>query len=95
MVGKVNGGLIASYCNLGNVIQGPKAALFYGAWGVMPFISIPIYLSMTGRHIPQLIYADLTYGVSILSFLGAVRWGLAIPNHKVSLHLSRKSWHIE
>lgn len=86
MVGKVNNsaGLFASFSTLGTVLQGPKPALFYGGWGVLPFISIPIYMSITGRYIPQLLYADLTYGAGILSFLGAVRWGFAIPNSKVS-----------
>lgn len=86
MVGKVNNsaGVFASFSTLGTVLQGPKPALFYGGWGVLPFISIPIYMSITGRYIPQLLYADLTYGAGILSFLGAVRWGFAIPNSKVS-----------
>lgn len=78
-------GVISAFKSLGNVLQGPRPALFYGAWGVLPFISIPIYLSVTGNQVSQLIYADLAYGASILSFLGAVRWGLAIPNSKVSL----------
>ncbi len=86
VAGKVNNvGFIATLGNLGNVLQGPKAALFYGAWGVLPFISIPIYMSVTGRYIPQLIHADITYGAGILGFLGAVRWGFAIQNSKVSL----------
>ena len=83
---KVNNvGLIAAFGSLGNVFNGPKAALFYGAWGVLPFISIPIYMSVTGKYISQLIHADLTYGAGILGFLGAVRWGIAISNSKVSL----------
>ncbi|XP_057374954.1 transmembrane protein 69-like [Daphnia carinata] len=82
MVVKANVGLIVSFRNLTNVITGPKAALFYGIWGVLPFVAFPIYMGITGKNIPQLIYANLTYGGGIVSFLGAVRWGLAIPNSK-------------
>ena len=83
MGGKKNIGLVATFRSLGNVFTGPKAALFYGAWGAMPFISIPVYIAITRKYIPQLLYANFTYGAGILSFLGAVRWGLAIPNSKV------------
>lgn len=92
MVAKANVGLIASFRDLSNVITGPKSALFYGAWGVLPFISIPMYMAITGQYIPQLIYADLAYGGGIVSFLGAVRWGLAIPNSKVRYTSSLSSF---
>ena len=89
MVSKANNiGLISAFRSLGNVVTGPSAALFYGAWGVLPFISIPIYMGITGKHIPQLIYADLTYGGGIVSFLGAVRWGFSVSNCKVSARVT-------
>lgn len=80
-----NIGLLATYSSLSNVFQAPKAALFYGGWGVLPFVTIPLYLCSTGgSHVSQLLHANLTYGAGIFSFLGAVRWGLAIPNSRVS-----------
>ncbi|XP_045033470.1 transmembrane protein 69 isoform X2 [Daphnia magna] len=48
MVAKANVGFIVSFRNLSNVTTGPKSALFYGIWGVLPFITIPIYMGITG-----------------------------------------------
>lgn len=68
-----NIGLFSAYRNLSNVIQAPKAILFYGGWGVLPFILIPIYLVITGTDASQLSHANVSYGAIILTFLGAVR----------------------
>lgn len=68
-----NYGLISAYQSLPNVIYGPKSVLFYGGLGLLPFISIPIYLSVTGKFFPELLHANTTYGAGILTYLGAVR----------------------
>ena len=36
-------------------------------------------MAMSEIYIPELAYAQLAYGASILSFLGGARWGFAVP----------------
>ncbi|XP_069498490.1 transmembrane protein 69 [Ambystoma mexicanum] len=57
----------------------PKPALYLGLAGLVPFISLPLIMGMTEVYYPELAFAQLAYGASILSFLGGARWGFAIP----------------
>ncbi len=69
----------------------PKAPLWLGAAGLIPFVSCaagvaaggvdltPLSLSVTPG---QLVHLQAVYGVSILSFMGAVHWGLAMTNYQ-------------
>lgn len=73
----------------------PKMPLYLGAAGLIPFVSCtaglvaggvdiaPLSLSFTPE---QLVHLEAVYGVSILSFMGAVHWGLAMVGYQ------RRAW---
>jgi len=69
-----------AFKNLPDLKEAPTPALLLGTSGLIPFASIPIYMLQSGAYIPELAYASLTYSAVILSFLGGVRWGSAIPS---------------
>lgn len=61
----------------------PTAALVLGAAGIIPFLACTVGLA-AGLTLPvigggaRLTQALIVYGVAILSFLGGVRWGIAL-----------------
>ncbi|OCT84906.1 transmembrane protein 69 [Xenopus laevis] len=57
----------------------PKPALYLGLAGLIPFVSAPLLMTVTQCYYPEVAFAQVAYGASILSFLGGVRWGFAIP----------------
>ncbi|KAM9350136.1 transmembrane protein 69-like [Symphorus nematophorus] len=59
--------------------QAPKPALYLGFGGLIPFLSAPLLMAATQSFYPELAYAQMVYGASIVSFLGGARWGFAIP----------------
>ena len=67
------------WSNLKELRRSPVPALTLGLSGLVPFIAAPSYLLMTMTFIPELAFAQVTYGACILSFLGGVRWGFTIP----------------
>jgi len=63
-----------------------RAAWILALAGYLPFIAIAIALLMLGgAHPLQTVLVDAfrTYGAIILSFLGGVRWGLALREQPV------------
>uniref|UniRef100_A0A667Y8R7 Transmembrane protein 69 n=2 Tax=Myripristis murdjan TaxID=586833 RepID=A0A667Y8R7_9TELE len=59
--------------------KSPKPALYLGLAGLVPFVSPPLLMGVTEIYFPELAYAQLAYGASILSFLDGARWGFALP----------------
>ena len=59
--------------------RSPLPALTLGLSGLIPFVSAPFYMIMSGNFCPTIAYAQVAYGASILSFLGGVRWGFTLP----------------
>lgn len=59
--------------------QAPKPALYLGFSGLIPFGSAPLLMAATQSFYPELAYAQVVYAAAIVSFLGGVRWGFAIP----------------
>lgn len=59
--------------------KSPKPALLLGLAGLIPFFSAPLAMAVTETYLPEVAFAQVAYGASILSFLGGVRWGFAIP----------------
>ncbi|XP_041848938.1 transmembrane protein 69-like isoform X2 [Melanotaenia boesemani] len=59
--------------------QAPKPALYLGFSGLIPFLSAPLLMAATYSFYPEIAYAQIVYGASIVSFLGGARWGFAIP----------------
>lgn len=65
--------------SLRSLSQAPKPALYLGFSGLIPFLSAPLLMAATQSFYPELAYAQMVYGASIVSFLGGARWGFAIP----------------
>ncbi|XP_022068607.1 transmembrane protein 69-like [Acanthochromis polyacanthus] len=59
--------------------KAPKPALYLGFSGLIPFLSAPLLMAATQSFYPEVAYAQMVYGASIVSFLGGARWGFAIP----------------
>ncbi|XP_076601534.1 transmembrane protein 69-like [Chaetodon auriga] len=59
--------------------QAPKPALYLGFSGLIPFVSAPLLMAAMQSFYPEVAYAQMVYGASIVSFLGGARWGFAIP----------------
>ncbi|KAM9844683.1 transmembrane protein 69-like [Aulostomus maculatus] len=62
------------------ITQAPKPAMYLGFCGLIPFLSSPLLMAVTQSFYPEVAYAQLVYGASIVSFLGGARWGFAIPD---------------
>jgi hypothetical protein len=59
--------------------QVPAAAAWLGGLGVIPFLGLAFATPFAGDMLRyDLEFALFTYGAVILSFLGGIRWGLAI-----------------
>jgi hypothetical protein len=59
----------------------PTAAAWLGAAGVVPFFALTL-ITLFAKHDPQRAFgarAFVLYSAIILSFLGGVRWGAALP----------------
>ncbi|XP_011613377.1 transmembrane protein 69-like [Takifugu rubripes] len=59
--------------------KSPKPALTLGFAGLIPFVTPVLIMGVREIYCPELAYAQLAYGASILSFLGGARWGFALP----------------
>jgi len=61
--------------------QPPRMAQWLGYGGLLPFVGLAgLCLWFGPRSSPLLVSALLAYGAGILSFLGAIHWGLAMRN---------------
>ena len=69
---------VTIFSDLRNITSTPPPALTLGLAGLIPFISAPLYMYNAGFFLPDIATAQLTYGATILSFLGGVRWGLLV-----------------
>ncbi|XP_022097225.1 transmembrane protein 69-like [Acanthaster planci] len=56
----------------------PIPALTLGLSGLIPFVAPTLYTAATFSVAPNILWAQVAYGASILSFLGGVRWGFAL-----------------
>ena len=58
----------------------PLLAIILGLGGLVPFVcmTVAILFFPSDVPVPRLIVALVDYGAAILSFLGAVHWGLAL-----------------
>lgn len=57
----------------------PKPALYLGFSGLIPFVSAPLLMAIMESYYPEVAFAQVAYGASIVSFLGGARWGFALP----------------
>ncbi|XP_039342100.1 transmembrane protein 69 isoform X3 [Mauremys reevesii] len=59
----------------------PKPASYLVLAGLIPFVSVPLIMAIQQTYYPELAFAQMTYGATIVSFLGGVRWGFALPEN--------------
>ncbi|XP_053893143.1 transmembrane protein 69 [Malaclemys terrapin pileata] len=59
----------------------PKPAFYLGLAGLIPFVSVPVIMAIQHTYYPELAFAQMTYGATIVSFLGGIRWGFALPEN--------------
>lgn len=59
--------------------KSPKPALYLGFAGLIPFVTPTLFMAVTECYCPDLAFAQMAYGASIISFLGGARWGFALP----------------
>ncbi|KAK0147999.1 Transmembrane protein 69 [Merluccius polli] len=59
--------------------ESPKPALYLTLAGLLPFVGPPLLMAVTETYLPELAYAQVAYGASVISFLGGARWGFALP----------------
>lgn len=69
--------------SLKEIKASPVPALVLGFSGLIPFVAAPTYLVMNQLFLPDVAFAQMVYGATILSFLGGVRWGLTIPDDSI------------
>ena len=57
----------------------PSAALLLGFCGLVPFVTLSaLSFVVSSAHRPAVTFSLLAYGATIVSFLGAIHWGLAM-----------------
>ncbi|NXN39217.1 TMM69 protein, partial [Rhinoptilus africanus] len=59
----------------------PKPALYLSLAGLIPFASVPLSMAIQGTYYPELAFGQITYGAVMVSFLGGMRWGFALPEN--------------
>ncbi|XP_055084706.1 transmembrane protein 69-like isoform X1 [Periophthalmus magnuspinnatus] len=67
------------------LFQSPKPALYLGFSGLIPFLAPPVLMAATNTFYPEVAFAQMVYGASIVSFLGGARWGFALPQGSPAL----------
>ncbi|XP_021261282.1 transmembrane protein 69 [Numida meleagris] len=61
--------------------ESPKPALYLSLAGLIPFVSVPLLMVIQRTYHPELAFLQVTYGAVIVSFIGGMRWGFAIPEN--------------
>ena len=62
--------------------QPPKMVLFLGYAGLIPFVGLSAAsVLIDGTHRNTLLFCLLAYGATIISFLGAIHWGLTMRDY--------------
>lgn len=63
---------------VGPIRQAPLPALALGFAGLIPFGAAPVWALSNPDLLEWMLHAQLAYGACILSFLGGIRWGVAL-----------------
>ena len=70
---------LKNYFNLTKDISStPAAPLALGFSGLIPFLCPPLSMMSAGAFDSNLMFMHLTYGATILSFIGGLRWGYCL-----------------
>jgi len=80
---------------IGSFKKSSLAPWCLGISGLIPFITPPLLMYTQNVTCPELIQYQLYYGAVILSFLGGVRWGMAVtPGSPIPGNWSQYSWSV-
>jgi hypothetical protein len=65
----------------------PAVGSLLGYWGLAPFVILAgLSFLVSSAHRPAVVFGLLAYGVTIVSFLGAIHWGItmveSVPNKR-------------
>ena len=74
--------------------QAPAPALTLGLAGVIPFCAAPAYMMNNGLFCPLLASWHVGYGAVILSFIGGVRWGMAVEAKSIQPSWYHFTWSV-
>jgi len=80
--------------DLRSLRRSPTPALFLGLAGLVPFCAAPAYMVSAGVYCPTLATFHLGYGAIILSFLGGVRWGMAVEGESIPQTWLQYGWSV-
>ena len=59
-----------------------STALLLGYFGLVPFVTLDTLIFLVpSANRPAIIFSLLAYGVTVVSFLGAIHWGLTMREH--------------
>lgn len=70
--------------------EAPVPAQILGFGGLAPFVGVPLLILINASALPGLVFAELAYGATILSFLGGANWIEAI--NKGDITLNKLGW---
>lgn len=59
----------------------PKPALYLSFAGLIPLVSMPLLMVLQRTYHPELAFVQVTYGAVIVSFIGGMKWGFAVPEN--------------
>ncbi|XP_072199578.1 transmembrane protein 69 [Excalfactoria chinensis] len=59
----------------------PKPALYLSFGGLIPLASVPLLMVLQRTYHPELAFVQVTYGAVIVSFIGGMKWGFAVPEN--------------
>ena len=75
--------------NVSSSISPPRHIVLLGYGGLLPFIGLALLILTSVEYRPFLAVALVNYGAVILSFVGALHWGFAMPVQNMSAELRR------
>jgi len=76
---RASGARLSSSSHTTDANQVPASAKWLGGLGLIPFVGLTLSIPLLDQSLKaQAVFALCAYGAVILSFLGGIRWGLAI-----------------
>ncbi|NXJ03704.1 TMM69 protein, partial [Odontophorus gujanensis] len=64
-----------------SIKDSPKPALYLSLAGLIPLVSVPLLMIIQRTYHPELALVQVMYGAVIVSFIGGMKWGFAIPEN--------------
>lgn len=65
--------------------EAPQPILTISMAGALPFMGVPLIMLASGSALQSLVFADLAFGATILSFLGGSNWIDTISKNQITM----------